>query len=62
MDNYKCMIETHRLVITRSINPYNENMEWCVGKIYHDGTLNPISHGKTIEEVLEVAHNLIKEK
>lgn len=62
MDNYRGMIEKHKLVVTRAINPYNNDMEWCVGKIYYDGTMEPKSYGKTIEEALDTAYNLIKEE
>jgi hypothetical protein len=62
MDSYKGIIEKHCLVVTRAVNPYTDQMEWCVGRIYHDATLDPMSYGKTIEEALESAHNLIKDR
>jgi len=62
MDNYRSMIENNKLIITRHKNPYSGNIEYCVGRMYADGSLDPISYGETIDAALSAASALIEDK
>jgi len=59
MDNYRSMIEKNHLIVTRVTNPYNNEIEWCIGKLYTDGSITTIAFGATIEEAFDRAHTLV---
>jgi len=60
MESYQGIIEKYDLVITRTENPFSEEVEWCVGKLLRGGTIEAKSFGKTIEKALERAYKLIE--
>jgi len=60
MENYKRFIEKNNLVITRHMNPFKEDVEWCVGRIYHDGVVDPMAFGETIDVAMERVVDLIE--